>query len=246
MSNRGGIYEGPSGQKLYGDGREVNPLRALGGQEETSTAKEVMPNESRNELPMQRVPKLHQSEAAGDASVKTRAGDASGGGERAEPKFATTGSAQRCQEFWEFHGQVVQCELIDYHGGNHVGTASVPPAAQPALCPECGHPKKGDGHGGCAVEGCKCDYSIPIKRSVSQPLGMTAEQWRDADENGCIDVIWFRNHKPDLWRLWNEFPAALNTNRDWLMFAEAYAREVLREREAALHKLKLELAKRTT
>jgi hypothetical protein len=25
MSGRGGIYEGPGGQELYGDGREVNP-----------------------------------------------------------------------------------------------------------------------------------------------------------------------------------------------------------------------------
>jgi hypothetical protein len=28
MSGRGGIYEGPGGQNLYGDGREVNPIGA--------------------------------------------------------------------------------------------------------------------------------------------------------------------------------------------------------------------------
>jgi hypothetical protein len=27
MSGRGGIYTGPGGQELYGDGREVNPVR---------------------------------------------------------------------------------------------------------------------------------------------------------------------------------------------------------------------------
>jgi hypothetical protein len=29
MSVRGGIYEGPGGQKLYGDGREVSPVKSL-------------------------------------------------------------------------------------------------------------------------------------------------------------------------------------------------------------------------
>ena len=67
---------------------------------------------------------------------------------------------------------------------------------------------------------------------------MTAEQWPDAGEDGCIDVIWFRNHKPELWKMWNNFLAALDTNRDWLMFAEACVSEALRGREAELAEFK--------
>lgn len=34
MSGRGGIYEGPDGTKLYGDGREVNPVTAKDAEDE--------------------------------------------------------------------------------------------------------------------------------------------------------------------------------------------------------------------